>query len=264
MYLIGSAALHEFTNCDFKDYDLVLEGENIQPEQGIDIAPQELFDEELYTKYDSGIVAETPVGPAKVIDPIGLMLIKRSHLFRPISFQKHIRSYHALYAEYGKYIDTDYRRLLKNRISLTKQKFGDRTPSLKKSKEDFFDDYVKKVYDHDEIHLATCYYDRPIYERMKPDADLVWCSKDLWEQLPHKDKIRCVREEGYAIAIERFLLWKRGYPEKFAFSAAVEKICTTLTGSWFRDFSIDNWPEIIQYDQPFLKMFLDKGYKLCC
>lgn len=264
MYLIGSAALHHFDGRDFKDYDLVLEDENVEPSKGIDIEPKELFDKELYEKYDSGIRVETPVGEAKVISPVGIMLIKRSHLFRTVGFPKHIRHYHELKSKLSEFIDDEYNSLLKRRIKLTKSKFGDRTPSLKKSKSEFFDDYVKKVYDHDEIHLATCYYDRPIYERIKPDTDSVWCAKDMWESLPYKDKVRCVREEGYAIAIERFLIWKRGYPERFAFNEAVSKICTTLTSGWFRDFAIENWPEIMDYDQPFLKMFLDKGYKLCC
>jgi hypothetical protein len=52
------------------------------------------------------------------------------------------------------------------------------------------------------------------------------------------------------IAAERMLIpsnWK--YSSKLAYIRSLEKVCTTLTSGWFRDFAIDNYPEILKlYD----------------
>lgn len=265
MYLIGSAALyHTGDAIKFQDYDLVLENELIEPQKGIDIGPNDIRSLDVCRKYDSGIVVDTPVGQAKVVAPIGIMLMKRSHLHRPIKFAKHIQDYHRLKAKYFSQVDPEYFTLLAERTKLTKEKYGDKTPKLNKSKDEFFDDYVKKIYEHDHIHYATCHYDEPIYELLKSDSDSVWCSKKLWDQLLFENKIKCVREEAYVIAIERYLMWKRNYPPKFAFDSALERICTTLTGGWFRDFAIENWPEIRNHNYPFLQKFKDAGFVLEC
>jgi hypothetical protein len=224
----------------------------------IDVAPEGLNSFEICSTYSTSEVIETPIGIANVVSPKGLMLFKRSHLHRPVDFAKHIRHYHFLKS---KVIDLDevYYNLLKERTRLTKEKYGDKVPSLKKSKKDFFDDYVTKKYEHDSLHYATSYGERPIYEELKTDDDSVWCSRELWEQLSHEKKIKCVREEAFVIAIERYLIPKKGYPPKFAFNNAVEKIATTLTSGWFRDFAIDNWTEIMNYgDYDFYSMFLAK------
>jgi hypothetical protein len=48
------------------------------------------------------------------------------------------------------------------------------------------------------------------------------------------------------IAMERFLIpndWK--YSLFGAYYKALTKVCTTLSSGWFRDFAIDNHPEIM-------------------
>lgn len=117
-------------------------------------------------QYDSGTD-----GPFRKISLAGYVLMKRSHLHRPVNFQKHIRDYHAFLPKIVR--DETYYDILKERIKLTKQVFGDRTPSLKKSNEEFFDDYVKKHYVHDDIHKAIA-YTTPIYEKLKRDE---WSSQ---------------------------------------------------------------------------------------
>jgi hypothetical protein len=157
-------------------------------------------------------------------------------------------------------IETDsfYQDLLEDLTVKTKEKYGDKTPKLNKNKKEFFDDYVTKIYDHDDIHLWTCYYDRPIFEKLKSNKETVWCKKSKWDLLTHEDKIRCVREEAFVIAIERFLLVKNRYPPKFAFMNAVTRICTTLCSGWFRDFAIDNWVEITNCDYNFWEIFNER------
>jgi len=181
-----------------------------------------------------------------VVNPWGLSIIKRSHLWRDLSFQKHITHYHKHLQGYRRQqYNTFMENALQERIALTMQAFPQGHPSLKKSVDEFFDDYVTKKYNHDYLHELVAYYDKPLYTRLQRDASSAWCEKDLWDELSIDDKIKCVAEETQVIAIERFLVpkdWQ--YPVRHAYIKALDKVCTTLCSGWFRDFGIDYYPEI--------------------
>lgn len=258
IYLIGSKAFNYwFGENRENDFDIVTDEQiDSNPSLKVDVAPNDLPLFTVCERYNSGKTLDTPIGPAIIVSPVGLMLIKRSHLHRPIEFSKHIRDYHFLKQRLEP--DSEYGILLETLTAKTKEKYGDKTPKLNKSKQEFFDDYVTKIYDHDDIHRWTCYYDEPIYERLKSNKTTVWCEKSKWNELSHDDKIKCVREEAFVIAIERYLLVKEKYPERFAFANAVGRICTTLCSGWFRDFAIENWPEIMEYNYNFWEKFNEK------
>lgn len=193
----------------------------------------------------------------------GLAILKRSHLHRPLNFEKHIRDYHNIKAVCGAFNDKD-KEILKRRIKLTKEKYKDRTPSLMKSNDEFFDDFVKKYYIHDQIHEVVAHEDRPMYEKLKVDMSQAFCERDLWNQLTHEQKVFCVREEAFVISLERFIIpeWiekGRNYPAAMAFDRALTKICTTLTSGYFRWFATENWPEIKDYKVDFVKKFKESG-----
>lgn len=188
-----------------------------------------------------------------VLEPQGLALMKRSHLWRLYHFEKHITMYHKHLARYALWGDPEWERILKERIKLTKVAYPQRNPDLTQSNMDFFDDNVKKHYDHDWVHEQVAYYERPLFERLKrPDNfEKAWCEKDLWDLLSDADKNRCVAEEAHVIACERFMVpndWK--HPSKLAYFKAVNKVCTTLCSGWFRDHAIDNFPAIIELYNP--------------
>jgi hypothetical protein len=196
-----------------------------------------------------------------VCTPEELYIQKRSHIHRPLKFIKHIHELELIKKE-CKDIGTwpVNSSLLKERTKLTKDKYGDKVPSLNKTNEDFFDDPVTKYYVHDDLHEVVAYYDRPLYERLKVDGSMAKCEKDLWNELSHEDKVNCVREEAYVIALERFIIphlikGERHRNQYFAFYAALEKICSTLTSGWFRDFAIDNYFEIKNDPIDFLSKF---------
>lgn len=179
----------------------------------------------------------------EVADMSTLALIKRSHLWRDYQWDKHITHYHKHLKPYLCHTDLVY---VEERAKLTKEKYPQGNPSLKKTNEEFFDDAVKKVYDHDWLHEIAAYYREPLYTKLKRDNSLAWCEKDLWEALSPEDKTKCVAEETYVIAMERFLIrndWNFSY--RGAYLSALKKVCTTLTSGWFRDYAIDNYPEIL-------------------
>lgn len=183
----------------------------------------------------------------------GLALLKRSHLHRDHFFNKHITMYHHHLSKYALWDDPVWVELLNERIKLTKKAYPQRNPSLKQSNDDFFDDFVGKEFEHDWLHELVAYYDRPLFERLKKpeNTESAWCEGDLWEEFSHEDKCRCVAEETHVIACERFMVpsgWK--HYQKLAYFKALHKVCTTLTSGWFRDWAIDNYPEIVTLYDP--------------
>ena len=115
------------------------------------------------------------------------------------------------------------------------------------SKTDFFDDAVKKIYDHDYLHTLVAFDSVPIYVKMLRDPSLAWCEKSVWDTFTDSEKTRCVAEETYVIAIERFMVpsnWKT--PAKLAYMKALNKVCTTLCSGWFRDWAIDHYPDVLE------------------
>jgi len=269
-FLIGSRAVHEdILKRTPKDWDVIdtdakeYRVDNLFGERTEIYPGSFLNNDEICEEYKC--CTPSRINGVKVyhIALKGLAILKRSHLHRPLNFPVHIRDYHNIKEVCGEFNERDL-EILSKRTKLTKKEFKDRTPSLNKSNEEFFDDYVKKYYIHDEIHEVVAYYERPLYERLKVDQSKALCQKDLWEQLSHEDKVKCVQEEAYVIALERFIIpnWiekNKNYPPKFAFHSALEKICTTLTSGYFRDFAIDNWPVVSNYELNFVERFKNAG-----
>lgn len=204
----------------------------------------------IHIEYDSGKKINVKWNlHVSVCSSRGLAVLKRSHLHRSLKFESAIRRY--------QHLDKDFSEkdlaILDQRAIMTRKHFGDRTPNMELTVEEFFDDNIEKPIDHDLIHKKTCYYDEPLYISLQRDYNIVRIEQDLWNALSHEDKVKAVREEAYVIAIERYILpWHdrgRQYPHTMAFNHALRMICTTLCGGFFREFAIDNWQEISNFTQ---------------
>lgn len=247
--LIGSRAL-EYWSADFKckpnaDWDIISLHEIKDDTKRIEHHAFNALGSSDLQRYASEHTIEIAGQLVHIVNPIGLTIIKRSHLWRDLSFQKHITHYHKHLAKYRAGFKKSDEIILKHRTKLTIQAYPQGHPSLKKSVEDFFDDYVEKKYNHDYLHELVAYHDKPLYTQLQRDSSSAWCDKDLWDKLSTDDKIKCVAEEAQVIAIERFLVpsnWN--YAPRHAYLKALDKVCTTLCSGWFRDFAIDNYPEI--------------------
>lgn len=246
MLLIGSRALSYWT--EFKasagsDYDFLVDPDtdcSPQPEL-VDFMPT--FGQEVPASFRSGEFVSTPLQEVEVCSLEGLAAIKRSHLWRDYFWDKHIAQYNS---HLRRHLNKEHRPWINDRAKLLKESLRYSQPSLKQTNEDFFDDAVDKKYDHDWLHELVAYGEHPIYLDMKRDFSLAWCEKDMWDEFPQDKKVKCVAEEAYVIALERFLIpkdWQYSYVG--AYLTALKKVCTTLTSGWFRDFAIDNLPEIM-------------------
>lgn len=199
----------------------------------------------------------------KIANPTLLFVLKKSHIHAPIGWWKHINDYHTLKPLVDQIEYKKYKKFLQDRIDETNWRLKSRAETaqllgkvnLNVSNEEFFEKSqgtVNRQFPHDSLHEATCYGKVPIYDTLKIDHSAAKLERHLWDKLSHEDQIRCVREEGYAIALERRIIpaiasKKKFYP-RAAFVIAIEKICTTLTTGWFREFAIDNAIEIMNYD----------------
>jgi hypothetical protein len=250
--LIGSRALNYWNpNCTITeqtDWDVV----SLYPIDDAEFHDQYLLNNADLCRYTSPTDTLHLNGEIlHVISLKGLSLIKRSHLHRDLGFQKHVTHYWWYLEPYRNMYDDIDREFLHNRIQMTVAKFPQFQPNLNQSVESFFSDAVVKKYSHDYLHELMAYEESPMYTKLQRDDSLAWCNQDLWYNLTYEQKLRCVAEEVYVIATERFLVlndWN--CPRKLAYMKSLQKVCTTLCSGWFRDFAIDNYPKIIElYDR---------------
>lgn len=191
-----------------------------------------------------------------------LYAIKRGHIHIPNKhWDKHIHDLHYIKALCGSLTDENS-SLVKLHKQSTNQRVKHRTPKLiGVTKDDFFDDNVKKFYEHDNIHWSMKHGDKPMFMHMQINPGSVECLKHLWDNFSTQEKDWCVLEEAYVIALEREIIptemgIKVGKLPFLAFKWALMRICTNLCSGWFRDWAIDNYFRILnQYDADYIVKF---------
>lgn len=219
--------------------------------------------DELIGRYDSGdLMLVEPGVKVNICSSRGLATIKRSHLHRTIKWTHHMLQYqvldHAFTASDLQFIERRKREI--------KGLLPDRVKTKSMSNEDFFDDAVNRIFEHDEIHRIISAPNEPLYLKLKTDKSKAAYDDALWLGLANDERTQAVREECYVIALERFLipyaLQDRKYPYSHAFSRSLEKACTTLDTGLFREYAIDNWQTIRVFDpQTFNKFFHSKPWR---
>lgn len=180
-----------------------------------------------------------------------LFSIKKSHRFIPKQWKKHIQDYH-LMKSWG--LEDMYPAA----TALRRKEYENfKTPSLNKTADEFFDDHVSNhTFVHDDIHAIMAYREKPMFEYIKVDTNLVKCSKEKFYALNPMFRIFCVLEEAYVIALERAVIpmlyeGKKLADSESALDWALFRICTTLTSGWFREYAVENYPAISAARDPF-------------
>ena len=197
--------------------------------------------------------------------PEVLFSIKKSHINQNIKFKKHIIDYHFLINK--NITDDKISDITTKRKKETDIRLKSKTPVLKQSLDAFITESQKvlnRLYDHDDIHTIVSHYNEPLYLKLQKIGSDVFCSKDLWNLFSTEDKILCVLEEAYVLAIERRIvpmLFQAGTPTTSykAIEFAIIKIATTLSSGWFRDFTILNFFKILdKIDTNKIDIFIDE------
>lgn len=172
-----------------------------------------------------------------VVKPEVVLMMKLSHRYKKDSVHFHkTRNDILALREKGIVLDDFLVKILEYREKLT-------APSgykLNTTKKEFFTDNVSYQYDHDSLHRAVSYPMAPAYTRYMKDGAEVMCSKNKFFSLPEWVRMRGVFEEACVLALERAIIPYGTDPTK-AFEIALEKVCTSITKGWFREYAWENY-----------------------
>lgn len=148
--------------------------------------------------------------------------------------------------------------LLKEREKLT---YTNVLPNLKQRSNTFFREEESFYrYKHDDIHKAIAILPNPAYTYYMADNEEVMCSKDKFFDLPESVRLLGVLEEAGVLSLERSLIPFDFEPDQdYAFKMALSKVCTSITGGWFREYAYDNVFKVMYlYDKMFKDTYVSK------
>jgi hypothetical protein len=198
-----------------------------------------------------------------IATPIELYTIKVSHAFwfhGDRKWWKHMYDVKFLQDKGYGYIVPELYDIL---YAIWEERHGKKKAFLNTTPEDFFNPSVHRIYDHDSIHASIAYYDRPLFEKILKDGADVMVDKGKFDALVYEDKLKLVREEVYATALERVLIPKNYVPSpRAAYNYAMRKTITSFSKGWFPLFIVLHWSELYKPDVDYLRIHLDNKDKL--
>lgn len=136
--------------------------------------------------------------------------------------------------------------------------------SLAQNKQNFFNDAVKRTYDHDSIHASIAYGDHPLYEDiLVPGEDVMVDNDKFFNGMDYETQLKCVREEVYATALERILIPKNysGSPGA-AYAWALRRTITSLFKGEWALWTVLNYDTLSRPDCDYMQRHLDNADKL--
>lgn len=119
-------------------------------------------------------------------------------------------------------------------------------PVLDTTKDAFFKDDIY-TYDHDSIHEAVALTNQPAYKFYIREGSEVMTSKEKFFALPDSIRLAGVYEETCVLALERSQIpnnFENVKPEH-SFMMALEKVCTSITSGWFREYAWENYHKVV-------------------
>ena len=192
-----------------------------------------------------------------------LLFFKESHKFKKDSahFLKTLNDIKLL-REIGAQMPVSLESaLFKERERLT---YTNKLPNLNVKSGEFFNPAtVQYKYNHDSIHRAVALYGQPAYLFYKyPDKEVL-CSEELFEIQPEHIKLAGVYEEACVLALERSMIPFDFKPNPHkSFATALEKVCTSITGGWFREFAYRHYHEVLKvYNTNGRDLYVERFHK---
>lgn len=198
-------------------------------------------------------------GPIATVDE--LYTIKVSHAFWNLhgTWNKHMDDILFLQSKGAQFLPELYDVLYPIWVEI----HGAKKANLEASPEEFFNKNVKRIYDHDSIHASVAYYDEPLFNRILRDNSEVAVSRAKFDALDHEDKLKLVREEVYATALERKLIPQNytGSP-RAAYNYAMMMTVTSFTKGWFPLFIVLNYSELYKPEINFVQKHKENADRL--
>lgn len=140
---------------------------------------------------------------------------------------------------------------------------GAKRVDLDADKAEFFDDGVRRKYDHDSVHYSVAYGDRPLYEEfLKAPPSVMIDMAKVWAA-PLDTQIRLFREEVYATALERIVV-PRDYrcSPRAAYAWALRRTITSLTKGRSARFMVENYRTYREPDVDYVAVHRSKAHHL--
>lgn len=203
-----------------------------------------------------------PEGTHRVATLDELYTIKLSHSHWELpngSWNKHVYDMLKL-QDAGAKLDMGLYNIL---YKVWEQMHGKKVMNLDQDKSDFFDDAVRRTYDHDSLHESVAFGDRPIYEEiLKDGASVDIDASKLWG-LPHQRVVQLFVEEICVTALERKVI-----PSNYtcspgaAYLWALRRTITSLTKGKSSRFILENFREFMKPDPSYVQRHLSKADRL--
>lgn len=212
---------------------------------------------ELLELTDSCTTVIPNLGSCNIASLDVLYTLKMSHRFKKNSphFLKTMRDI-KLMRQHGAKIPDFLQEWFKLR---QKETYDYSHPNLNQSKQNFFDPNsgVNYVYDHDSIHESMKHLELPAYSYFKEDLAEVKCSKDKFFNAPEEVRLFSVLEESYVLALERSQIpFRGGVDPRRSFLIALEKVCTSITSGWWREYAWDHYDDVLSlYNDDYVEKF---------
>lgn len=196
-----------------------------------------------------------------IASPEALLAMKRSHIIFPIHFHKNINDYHYLKNKIS--LDKEYIDLsnLRRKEILERDSFKELNFNLSNS--DFFKRSKQNVHryvNHDLVHQAIAFYDKPLFLQAKIDINNAALDIDLVNKMSDKLKIQLIQEEAIVLSLERYIIPNLIMSKSFNSKDIYKKMCYKMVYNYLpmfmRDFAADNIFKIIDLNINYVDKFI--------
>lgn len=204
-----------------------------------------------------------------VASPETLYLLKKSHIIFNIHWDKNIYDYLFLkgkvQSDFIDFLPGWKRDALRLRFDEIKARVKSKQMNFDQDNSDFFkksEKFVNRVVEHDSLHYATCFYDKPLFLSAKDDVTKAALSKEKVRQMSHLHKIQMIQEEIMALSLERHIIpcmmEKKLYNAKGAYQKIAARMVHNYLPYFLRYFAADNFLEILDLKVDYVQLFLDR------
>jgi hypothetical protein len=160
----------------------------------------------------------------------------------------------------GAVLDLELHKLL---YKVWEEEHGVKVMDLAQDKSEFFDDAVRRTYDHDSLHDSVAFGELPIYTEVLKDGAEVDIDMRKMRALPLERFVALIKEEIYVTALERIVV-PRNYDVSpgAAYWWAFRRTATSLTKGWTARTIMDNAELFIRPGSDYIGRHKAKAHKL--
>jgi hypothetical protein len=160
----------------------------------------------------------------------------------------------------GAVLDLQLHKLL---YSVWEETHGVKVIDLAQDKAEFFDDAVRRTYDHDSLHDSVAYGDLPIYTEVLKDGAEVDIDMKKLKALPLERFVDLIKEEIFVTALERIVVPKDyDVSPGAAYWWAFRRTATSLTKGWTARTILDHAELFLTPGSNYIQRHKSKSHKL--